>query len=177
MTPFSQSLAISQRHGEKHIQAFDNFLSKCISTSRNGLNVCAKLRIPSIWSIKPRISRRKFFDTSADKFTSLFDRNASTLSARVQLFAGSCERISARKYFLPVGYEGVDVSPLVVTIDKEVISNEVISDSFGRESWHELFLHTRLPFYPPQRLPYHATTIIFSTSRHYLALVTKGDER
>ena len=31
MTPFSQSLAISQRHREKHIQAFDNFLSKCTS--------------------------------------------------------------------------------------------------------------------------------------------------
>ena len=169
MTPFSQSLANFPTSWGKTYSSFRQLLGE--------VHICAFLRIPSIWSIKPRISRRKFFDTSADKFTSLFDRNASTLSARVQLFAGSCERISARKYFLPVGYEGVDVSPLVVTIDKEVISNEVISDSFGRESWHELFLHTRLPFYPPQRLPYHATAIIFSTSRYYLASVTKGDER
>ena len=106
-------------------------------------------------------------------------------------FAQICAKgFPARKYFLSVGYEGVDVSPLVGTIDKEVISNEPPETAGGilqlsnrcglnlvPESWHELFLHTRLPFYPPQRLPYHATTIIFSTSRHYLALVTKGDER
>ena len=151
LTPFGQSLAIFPTSWGKTYSSFRQLFVE--------VHICAKLRTSPIWSIKPRISRGKFFDTSAEKFTSLFDRNASTLSAR----AKTSHRY-VRKDFLPENIFYLLVMKASTChhlwgLDKEVLSSHPLQTAGGilqlsngcglnlvPESWHKLFLHTRLPF-------------------------------
>ena len=131
-------LPISQRHGEKHIQAFDNFWAKCTSAQN-----CVHLLFGQS-SLKCRELVKQVGD--AHNFSGMFSEITlpENIFYLLAMKASTCHHLWR--------------------LDKGVISNETLQTAGGflqlsngcginlvPESWHELFLHTRLPFYPPQR--------------------------